>query len=342
MSAQDGPGEIRPAGRTVELFNEKVFKTLRAHANVPDTFVNSGWDFDKFEKGGGKGGSLMARIGTSYIVKEMSQGDHKALLEIAGDYGQHVTAGDTLLCPIYLHFRDTESGRHFFAMQNSTGSGPFKALYDLKGCADDKTVEKDGIPVKAVHKRIWNVPLWCGVGWTPERAHYFAGKVNAREVNIGMTPAQRERFVECLRRDTAWLASKELMDYSLLVAVVEGEAAVEKARACAGTSQGPLACRPLFLRGSDGHAVAIQLCIIDFLQKWTTGKKIARCIKVLEFNKATIPPAPYAARFCRHFEQSAVIAKGAQALEAPLKAEAVEASQVDVNLGASEESVFAF
>lgn len=32
--------------------------------------------------------------------------------------------------------------------------------YDLKGCADDKFLLKDGEPVPAVHKRIWHLHMW--------------------------------------------------------------------------------------------------------------------------------------------------------------------------------------
>ena len=35
--------------------------------------------------------------------------------------------------------------------------------FDLKGCADDKTLVALGEPVHAVHKRIFNVGMWCGM-----------------------------------------------------------------------------------------------------------------------------------------------------------------------------------
>jgi len=212
---------IRPAGRQAELFNEQIFSELRAHAQVPDDFVNSGWSLENLSHGGGKGGSLMARGRDSYIVKELSKGDHECLLRIATSYGQHVQGKETLLCPIYLHFRDKATDRCFFAMRNSIGSGPFKACLDLKGCADDKFLEKDGKKIEAVHKRIWNVGMWCGQsGWSTARKVYHAGKVEARSIQLAMTKEQRDWFVGALRRDTEWLASNNLMDYSLLVAMM--------------------------------------------------------------------------------------------------------------------------
>merc|ERR1719380_146048 len=78
------------------------------------------------------------------------------------------------------------------------------------------------------------------------------------------------------------------MDYSLLVAT---------------KTEAPATSTYLNVRGDDGEDVILCLSIIDFLQKWTCGKRIARCIKVFECNKATVPPGMYAKRFQRHFEK---------------------------------------
>lgn len=241
----------------------------------------------------------MARVGSSYIVKELSKGDHKTLLKIAGSYGNHVRTGDTLLCPIYLHFRDLETGRYFFAMRNSVGHGPFSALYDLKGCADDKTMELHGQRIPAVHKRIWKCGMWCGKSsWTPERHRYYDGKVAARKVSIACTPDQRARLLGCMRRDVAWMQRHRLMDYSLLVATKP----YETSTATGGKSPSVLG-HGMVLKKTDGTEEQLFVSIIDFLQLWTSGKRLARCIKLLERNKATVPPVSYGERFCRNFEE---------------------------------------
>mmetsp|Transcript_20498 Transcript_20498/g.52090 ORF Transcript_20498/g.52090 Transcript_20498/m.52090 type:complete len:370 (-) Transcript_20498:217-1326(-) len=284
-------GVVRPAGVECELFNDHIFRELRAYAQVPEHFANTDWSLKSLEHGGGKGGTQMARIGDAYIIKELSKGDHKALLEVTGSYGQHVRSGETLLCPIYLHFR--HSGRFFFAMRNSIGSGPFNALYDLKGCADDKLLEEDGEPIKAVHKRVWNVGMWCKANWSKERRAYYEGKVKARDFEIPLTPEQRAQCLSSLERDTAWLAQHSLMDYSLLVAVKNVPMSASGGRG--------LGHRPLLFKSRDGREVAVNISIIDFLQKWTMGKRVARCVKCAECNKATIPPSMYARRFYHHF-----------------------------------------
>jgi hypothetical protein len=197
----------------------------------------------------------------------------------------------TLLATMFLHFRDRKTGRSFFAMQNGIGRGPFQALYDLKGCADDKLLERDGEPIKAVHKRVWNVGMWLSRrGWSEERHRYYAGKLESRNVPIQVTCEQRSQLVECLQRDTRWLTQNRLMDYSLLVAIRSGGPAA--------SSDSPTR----LVRRTQGGNVTTHVCIIDFLQKWTFGKKVARCLKVAECNKATVPPSVYGSRFAKHFE----------------------------------------
>jgi len=321
---------IRPAGRQAELFNEQIFSELRAHAQVPDDFVNSGWSLESLTNGGGKGGSLMVRVPDSYIVKELSKGDHKCVLRIATSYGQHVRGKETLLCPIYLHFRDKETDRCFFAMRNSIGSGPFKACLDLKGCADDKFLEKDGKKIEAVHKRIWNVGMWCGQsGWSEARKVYHAGKVEARSIQLAMTKEERDWVLGALRRDTEWLASNNLMDYSLLVAIKEeapnGNASGRKSPSSSGSM-------PLVRKDADGRYVSTFLSIIDFFQVWTMGKKVARVIKSLEFNKATIPPEQYAARFATHFANHTLAPSGEEVVAASASLQSVAPPAGDASM----------
>ena len=48
------------------------------------------------------------------------------------------------------------------------------STYDLKGCADDKTLKVHGEDVEPVHKRIFNLKMWLGqMFWTKERHHYY-------------------------------------------------------------------------------------------------------------------------------------------------------------------------
>lgn len=283
-----------PGGREVELFNEYYFRPLRERAGVPEDFINS-WSIDGLSAGGGKGGTLMARL-DNFIVKELSKGDHQTLLRITESFSEHLRTGKSLLSPIFRHFRDKATKRTFFAMRNCVGQGPFKALYDLKGCADDKTLEKDGVVIPAVHKRIWNVAMWSSCCWSSARRRYHRGKVEARKAQLFVTSTQKDSVLEALRRDVSYLAGQRLMDYSLLVAIRD-----LKDEGTIGLPSG----QPFIRQTKDGP-VAVHIAIIDFLQRWTMGKRVARAIKVFEKNKATIPPRAYAARFAVHFTQQVV------------------------------------
>jgi len=291
---------ITPAGRECELWNDEYFSQLRKDAGVADDFLNEGWSYDQLIKGGGKGGTLMVFLWGKYIVKEMSEGDHVTMLEVTPSYVEHLHNGKSLICTVFLHFRDIPSGRRFFAMRNEVGNPPFKALYDLKGCADDKTIELDGQSVEAVHKRCWNVSMWCGkCRWSEDRRKYYKGKQDAAHLELKMTAEDREQLVKQLAYDMEWLASHNLMDYSLLVA---------------HKTEAPATKTFLQSTGDNGEEVILCLSIIDFLQKWTCGKRVARGLKVFECNKATVPPRIYAKRFQRHFEKSFVASLPAQKL----------------------------
>ena len=111
-----------------------------------------------------------------YVVKELCPGDHQALLDLAEKYVTHVTSGPTLMCLFLLHYH--MSGKNFIVMNNClqkrlVGGAPddpeifghtpaafYDCTYDLKGCADDKFLLKEGEPIKAVHKRIWHLHMW--------------------------------------------------------------------------------------------------------------------------------------------------------------------------------------
>jgi hypothetical protein len=296
---------IRPADRDVKLFNDEFFSQLRETATVPDDFINAGWSLETLESGGAKGGCLMAFVGSTYVVKELSTDDHAALLEISESYFEHVRSADTLLSAIFLHFEDLATGRKFFAMQNAVGHGPFLAMYDLKGCNDDKTLELFGSKIRAASRMLAYAGQYCGYfgssNWYKACAEFSAGKRAAARADLVVTTAQREDVIRRIKRDTDWLVKQNIMDYSMIVGVKTGPPGF--------TFEGSLGYCPLTHTCADGSEVAVCVGIIDFLQKWNLKKKTARAIKCLECNKATVPPARYARRFYEYFEDRFVCTK---------------------------------
>jgi hypothetical protein len=288
---------IRPGDRDAVLFNDEVFSQLRRAAGVPDDFVNKGWSLETLESGDAKSGCLMAFLGSDFVVKELNSDDHESLLRISQSYLEHVLDGDTLLAAIFLHFEDAPSGRRFYAMRNVLGSGPFLAMYDLKGCNDDKTVELFGNRIKAASTLLSNAGRWCGymgAQYWYDYQQFNAGKVAASKADLVVTKSQRENVLRRMRRDTEWLVQHQLMDYSLLVGMKTGPADF--------ASSSRLGQSALVRRCADGSDMAVCIGIIDFLQVWNLKKIAARAIKCMECNKATIPPAAYAVRFCEYFE----------------------------------------
>jgi hypothetical protein len=247
----------------------------------------------------------MTFLGSEFIVKELSSQDHFALCSVARSYFDHVSKGASLLAAIYLHFEDLSTGRKFYVMRNVLGSGPFLAKYDLKGCNDDKTIELFGKKIGAARLLITSAGRWCGYAGPQDLCAYTAGKWAAARADLVVTEKQREHVLEIMQRDTDWLASMSLMDYSLIVGVKTGP----EGFASTPDDVSGLGCQR-FVRGcSDGSQVAVCVGIIDFLQLWTLKKMCARVVKCMECNKATIPPAAYATRFCNHFEDRFVAAK---------------------------------
>jgi len=306
---------VRVGTKEVELWNDGLYQRVRDAHHVPDEFLQGTVDISSAHMmpNEGKGGSpLYMTDDRMYIVKEISAGDHHALLAHVEAYVERMVAGSSLLCPIYLHFRDPSSEKLFIAMRNLLPqAGPWTAKYDLKGCADDKTLERDGRKIHAVHKRCWYVTMWCSCNWTPERVIYKEGKVSAHTLKIDLPEAVRDEVLRDLRLDADWLSDQGLMDYSLLIGIRRfpvdrlspEDSASLQAEACAGvsgTSHQPVR-QFAWLVGDE--VIIISVGIIDFLQTWTFGKKVARVVKMFECNKSTIPPCMYSARFQTHLAE---------------------------------------
>mmetsp|Transcript_91907 Transcript_91907/g.274233 ORF Transcript_91907/g.274233 Transcript_91907/m.274233 type:complete len:382 (-) Transcript_91907:91-1236(-) len=310
---------IQVAGCKIEVWNDEFFSRLRRFHGVPDDFLNvdkeNSVDLTKPRKEGklGKGGDKQyISSDAKYIIKSATGDDHKSLLLRAEAYVERLLSGNSLIVPIYLHFRDPTTKKAYIVMANLTEPGvKWDEKYDLKGCADDKTVMRNGKMVEPVHRRFYRVDMWCRCMWTAKRVHYHDGKVRARALNFDFPRGQRDEIVRIIRDDAQWLMDQGLMDYSLFLAVrrvpkSQVPPAMLYQRTMANGT-GTVGAAPPAVRQwamLDGETVVfVTLSIIDFLQPWTAAKKVARCIKSLEFNKATIPPPDYAARFKRHFAE---------------------------------------
>jgi hypothetical protein len=159
------------------------------------------------------------------------------------------------------------------------------------------------------HKRFYNLSWLCAeaccgadTSATPAaRRAYALGKVDAFSVALHLSPAQRAAVLASLRDDAAFLASGDaaggLMDYSLIVGAAASPDSV--------IPPGPGAPHAAPLVASyEGVTHVYYIGLIDFLQTWSGGKKVAHVIKACcaPHPISTIPPKAYAAQFVGHFE----------------------------------------
>eukprot|EP00510_Aplanochytrium_minuta_P003620 CAMPEP_0184022474 /NCGR_PEP_ID=MMETSP0954-20121128/10629_1 /TAXON_ID=627963 /ORGANISM="Aplanochytrium sp, Strain PBS07" /LENGTH=330 /DNA_ID=CAMNT_0026304859 /DNA_START=158 /DNA_END=1147 /DNA_ORIENTATION=+ len=258
-----------------KTFSDEHFARIRAYFKIPNSFAADAaqFDFKKMAAAGGKGGDPMAKTtDKKYIIKEVNSDDHETLLEIAKGMAEHFIdkTEPSVMVPIFAHFTRTEkkTKKTYFAMTNClTDPGPYKKIYDLKGCADDKLLTDKGNRVPEVHKRVWKAHLWCGCGGS-SRSTYLKGKIEAlHSPDLLMTKDQKNLLMKAIRSDCAFMKKYGLMDYSLLVAVVEKDVTEESTTSPASVSE-VQAGTPLLCTVKDGKERKTYVGVIDFLQQW--------------------------------------------------------------------------
>lgn len=300
---------VHVAGKSVLVFNDDIMGRIRRDNGIPDSFLE-GLQLDKMPNEGKGGSPLYLTDDRKYIIKEISDGDHKTLLHMVHKYAKQLLDGprgrqSTLLVPIYLHFMWEEDAlkagkkkvQRLICMANLFPAFlPWDEKYDLKGCDDDKTMAFKGKVVSAVHKRFWMLHMWCGTcAWSQDRWRYYEGKVHARALELFFPKSHRDDILERIRADTQFLIDEGIMDYSLMVGIRRMRPDDYKPHAHG--------IYEWAFKTADDEVVVVAMGIIDFLQPWTTGKTVAMYIKSLERNKATVPPPTYGERFRSHFEK---------------------------------------
>lgn len=304
-------------GKSCIAFNESIYQSVRSYFGVVDSFVAESTDFsfDDLGPSGGKGGNLLAFSNDGkFVIKELNPDDNKQLSDVnfCNRLSSHVTNPDnpSLLAPILTHFQLEDSNRRFIVTLNILRyDGSFHKIYDLKGCADDRLIVNDGSKIEVVRKRIWSLHVWFGCGG-PDRRVYKDGKLEAlHNPYIPLDSAYKQSVMKAIEYDVKFLQQFKLMDYSLLVGVLKIPKADASLEEISSTDLKPdialYSGKPLIVKDSDyeeGYQIVSYVGIIDYLQPWTPAKAIARAIKVLERNKATVLPQQYGDRFIEHFD----------------------------------------
>mmetsp|Transcript_7193 Transcript_7193/g.10952 ORF Transcript_7193/g.10952 Transcript_7193/m.10952 type:complete len:525 (+) Transcript_7193:67-1641(+) len=300
----------------VNLIQDTLWSKIRHQFEIRDDFIsNKNFSFTDLQEGGGKGGSLMAFTRNKlFIVKELSDGDHNTLLKLSKVLVDHLLKEDSIMARFFAHF-ERSSGQKYVVMNSvlpRIKGLKWTYMFDLKGNRDDKLMIKAGQPVEAIHNRCWNIcSCWFGCNGacecltTDERQEYYSGKLFAFSTIFTVSPSQREEILRRMDKDIKCLRDKmETMDYSLLLSVLEipfskFENGLSEAETIALATSRYICISD---EGRSKKVVAYFFGIIDFLQEWTTTKKIARCIKAFAPKPlSTVPPPLYAEQFYGSF-----------------------------------------
>ena len=294
-----------------DTVRDDQFSVLRRAESLSDDFLRDNFDFAALTSGGGKGGDTMSKTRDGrFFVKTLNERDGKSLLREAflRAYVARATTGQSLVTKIFAVFKHPSLGK--FVVMNNCLSPKVKTwsrLYDLKGTADDKTLVADGFSVPHAHKRFYQLNLMmrecfgCYRDVPVPRQRYIKGKHEAFDVPIFLTPKQRREILSALKNDVALFETHNLMDYSLLVGIqrVRREDVADAVK----MHEDDVHNKPYVVEYG-GEVLILYFGVIDFLQGWTTGKKVAHVIKVLFAPRpiSTLNPKAYAKQFLEHFE----------------------------------------
>lgn len=339
-------GRLVVGGEEVTPYNDEYLSQVRARYGVgaDELAERRQFSFDSMRHGGGKGGDLLAFTSDGkYIIKEVGKGDQQTLLRISAALVQHVCTapGGSLIARFFMHFNRPQDSKDYVVMNNwlpltdAPGSLEWAEVYDLKGSADDKLLTRHGKSVPTEHKRCWHVHKYFQCCWTEQRHTYYWGKQHAYEVPFHCTPLDREAIMQMVEQDAHFMREQGLMDYSIIVGVQRQEN-YTPGQDCRFSPS--VAVGQPYVALHERTATAYYLGIIDFLQDWSGGKKLAMYIKkpVAPQPQSTVPPDEYADQFVRHFDRKFVA--DAQDLPQP-SGSGIRAGYGGVGGGASADSV---
>lgn len=328
MSAEPKTNDaIDVAGEKGILFyNDGLFEAIRTKYKVPNDVMRAeNFSFKRLKAAGGKGGDPMClTTDERFYVKEVKNCDHESLIEHIVAYKTHLCETDTFVCRIFAHFRRPSDGKDYMIMNSwspvispehpllpreptgrSNTTEVFWRLMDLKGTCDDKIMIKDGKKVPEVHKRFWNLGMNFPCLRSDGRNKYYAGKREAIGFDFHFSPLEHSKVTRKIAADCALFDKLQLMDYSLIVGIIEvDEAEYDDTRRDQFFPQlDRFDPEQPYIAKHNGKVHGTYIGIIDFLQPWNTAKVIAHCIKeaVAPHPISTIAPTAYAKQFSAHF-----------------------------------------
>ncbi|RHY25276.1 hypothetical protein DYB32_008409 [Aphanomyces invadans] len=268
---------LPPAKRSVHFVNYRpsTFASLRSHFQLKtDDFVASFEEATKPSISEGASGAFMFfSKDMRFIVKSMVEAEAWFLVKIAPDYRNYMLSQPhTKLTRFFGCFKITLHGNKFYfvVMENLFANAPeIHHRYDIKGSWDDD-----------IHYRL-------RLGAAEGNHLREIESVDLRWSCLGRA------LLDQLKRDSVFLRDQGIMDYSLLIGVVDVQYKVDKSDAGV---ENPHLCDSI--SGPGLYYVGV----IDILQTWNFQKRMERWAKIWLRGKdprglSAIEPYPYQVRF---------------------------------------------
>lgn len=322
----------RPTSSTCTLFDYHPAKyvQIRDHFGIETSqFVTSFRNCSKPMISEGASGAFMFFSGdNAYIVKSLTKRESDFLSSILAEYIQYIQSNPNTFVTRFLgHYNMHLYGKvyYYVVMENIFDVQPGVKLhqrYDIKGSWINRNAKRPllGSEVSCRH---CNMLYVCGDTETcPNRAGKHQPNVVLKDMDLTtklrLGKDEGNSMLQQLQKDSAFLSSHGIMDYSLLVGVVEVSYKVDPklARSRDGDGILPTVCTA----GRDGrHSIKqstkglrpsegivgpgfYYLGIVDILQTWTWRKRMERLAKTYIMRKdplgiSVIEPDRYRMRF---------------------------------------------
>ncbi|OQS03813.1 phosphatidylinositol-4-phosphate-5-kinase (PIPK-D6/GPCR-PIPK) [Thraustotheca clavata] len=320
-------------GRLREFFgiDERAFIQSFSDCSIPKVSEGSSGSFMFFTTNG------------LYIVKSLTRRESAFLNSIVDAYSAYVMANpNTFLTRILGSYSMVLYGREscFAVMENLFDKQhAVHHRYDIKGSWVDRNAEKARNGAECTC-RYCNMTFRSGSrDACPNRAGFHSPNVVLKDMDLtakvrlgaGNGAGNGEIVLKQLKKDSSFLCEQGIMDYSLLLGVIEVRfqvnmksivrddsdrdhfPSIDALNAISSVNPSQISMEKqsiLCLRSAD---VVVgpgfyYIGIIDILQTWTWQKRFERWVKTLFFRKdsdgiSAIPPKPYCERFQKKMDE---------------------------------------
>ncbi|CAK4081343.1 unnamed protein product [Aphanomyces euteiches] len=303
-------------------FRPDVFCQIREFFGVDECeFIRAFTDCSIPKLSEGASGSFMFFTSNgAYIVKSLTARESHFLNSIVDKYAAYIGANPaTFLTRILGSYSMDLYGREsfFVVMENVFDKQhAVHQRYDIKGSWIDRNAEK-ARPGQECTCRYCNMTFRSGGrDMCPSRGGFHEPNVVLKDMDlttkVRLSDYQGTLVLEQLKKDSDFLCDQGIMDYSLLLGIVEVRFHVTKTAPDAEESfakpvakQSVAAMRAAEVVVGPGY---FYIGMIDILQTWTLEKRLEGFIKTFFMRKdaagiSAMPPKPYRDRFHKKLDE---------------------------------------